>query len=487
MEEVTDYVAAGSFADLAENVKYLSTPDYAQLVRTTDLKANFTNNDFIYVNEHAFNFLWRVNLNKECIIMPNIGNCGEIYFINPNKLPYKHNVLGPNAIFVRSTTNNNKFLSYNFQTETFQKKLKLIISPNGQTKFNKTELKTILTFKAELAEQNKLGDLFEQIDNLITLHQRECIINGGEMKQVNKNTLLVDYYEQWINVYKEGAIRNVTMKKYRLTLLWLKKIAPKLKLCKLDRIEYQNILNTYALEHERQTTMDFHHQLKGAILDAVDEGYIERDPTRKVIIKGKTPRAKKIKYLNQYELHTLLKNLDLSHGVNFDWLILIIAKTGMRFSEAIALTPKDFDFSHQTLSINKTWDYKESGTFQPTKNKSSVRKIQIDWMVVSQFSTLIKDLPENEPIFVKKPIYNSTINDILERHCKKNKIPIITVHGLRHTHASLLLFAGVSIASVAQRLGHASMTTTQKTYLHIIQELENKDVDLVMRSLSGLC
>ena len=42
------------------------------------------------------------------------------------------------------------------------------------------------------------------------------------------------------------------------------------------------------------------------------------------------------------------------------------------------------------------------------------------------------------------------------------------------------------IASVAQRLGHSSMMTTQKTYLHIIQELENKDVDLVMRSLSSL-
>ena len=37
-----------------------------------------------------------------------------------------------------------------------------------------------------------------------------------------------------------------------------------------------------------------------------------------------------------------------------------------------------------------------------------------------------------------------------------------------------------------RRLGHANMTTTQKTYLHIIQELENKDVDLVMRTLSGL-
>lgn len=65
-------------------------------------------------------------------------------------------------------------------------------------------------------------------------------------------------------------------------------------------------------------------------------------------------------------------------------------------------------------------------------------------------------------------------------------IPIISIHGLRHTHASLLLFAGVSIASVARRLGHSNITTTQKTYLHIIQELESKDIDLIMRSLSNL-
>ena len=86
----------------------------------------------------------------------------------------------------------------------------------------------------------------------------------------------------------------------------------------------------------------------------------------------------------------------------------------------------------------------------------------------------------------KERVFNSTVNNILARHCKSLNIPVISIHGLRHTHASLLLFAGVSIASVARRLGHASMTTTQKTYIHIIQELENQDVDLVMRSLSGL-
>lgn len=306
------------------------------------------------------------------------------------------------------------------------------------------------------------------------------------LNEVRKTDLFYDYYEKWIQVYKEGAIRKVTLDKYKMTQAWLKKLAPALALCDLNRITYQQILNDYAIDHERQTTMDFHHQLKGAILDAVDEGLVERDPTRKAIIKGKTPTAKKIKYLNQFELHTLLSSLNLKSEVNWDWFILLVAKTGMRFSEALALTPSDFDFAHQTLSISKTWDYKGKGGFLPTKNKSSVRKIQIDWQTVIQFSELVKGLPEDKPIFVKGKVYNSTVNDILSRYCKSAKIPVISVHGLRHTHASLLLFAGVSIASVARRLGHSSMTTTQKTYLHIIQELENKDVDLVMRSLSGL-
>lgn len=311
------------------------------------------------------------------------------------------------------------------------------------------------------------------------------------LDETKATALFVDYYAQWVQVYKEGAIREVTLTKYKMTQAWLKKLVPELQLCNMTRITYQQLINNYAQHHERQTTMDFHHQLKGAILDAVDEGLIDRDPTRKVIIKGKTPAEKKIKYLNQFELHTLLKSLDLGKEVNWDWFILLVAKTGMRFSEALALTPKDFDFAHQTLSISKTWNYKGNGGFLPTKNKSSIRKIQIDWQTVMQFAELTKNLPPEEPIFVKKqdeyePIYNSTVNGILERYCKKLQISTISIHGLRHTHASILLFAGVSIGSVARRLGHASMTTTQKTYLHIIQELENQDIDLVMRSLANL-
>ena len=306
-------------------------------------------------------------------------------------------------------------------------------------------------------------------------------------QNIEKTQLFYEYYKQWIDVYKKGAIREATMAKYLMTQKWVEKLAPELKVSELTRTAYQKLLNDYAKVHERQTTLDFHHQLKGAILDAVDEGLVERDPTRKAIIKGKTPSVKKIKYLNQFELHTLIAHLDIKAEVNWDWFILLVAKTGMRFSEALAITPDDFDFARQTLSISKTWDYKGDGGFLPTKNKSSVRKIQIDWQVVVKFAELTKEIPEGKPIFVGgSKIYNSTVNGVLTRHCKKSGISEISMHGLRHTHASLLLFAGVSIASVARRLGHASMTTTQKIYLHIIQELENRDVDLVMRTLSGL-
>ncbi|MBC8932509.1 tyrosine-type recombinase/integrase, partial [Escherichia coli] len=71
-----------------------------------------------------------------------------------------------------------------------------------------------------------------------------------------------------------------------------------------------------------------------------------------IVIKGKTPRPKKAKFLNQFEVQALLKELNLKEDINWDWFILLIIKTGLRFSEALALTPSDFDFSKQKIIIN---------------------------------------------------------------------------------------------------------------------------------------
>lgn len=114
----------------------------------------------------------------------------------------------------------------------------------------------------------------------------------------------------------------------------------------------------------------------------------------------------------------------------------------------------------------------------------------MDWHLAMQMHMLVANLPPDKPvfskIFVNGKCFNSTTNNRLKALCKKAEVPVITVHGLRHTHASVLLGAGVSIASVSQRLGHSNMATTQKVYLHIIKELEIKDNGLIMTALTGL-
>lgn len=185
MSCITDYVAAGSFADIRNNVTYLAQDGYAQLVRTVDLKNKFNNHDFVYVGENAFEYLWRVNLNEECIVLPNIGaNIGEVYYIKPSDLPEEHNVLGPNAILLK-TKEDNYFVFTALNTDRFQSQLFENVGSSGQPKFNKTELKTINLIIPKYEEQKKIGAYFSNLDHLITLHQRKC----DEVKSLKKYML----------------------------------------------------------------------------------------------------------------------------------------------------------------------------------------------------------------------------------------------------------------------------------------------------------
>ena len=459
--------------------------------RSSDVMSayNGTENEKAFISVELYTSLIKKSgrLEKGDLLITGGGSIGIPYVVPSENPIYTKDA---DLLWVKKTNKfDSWFLYYFLLCPAFRKYLKGISHIGTIAHYTIEQLKVTPVMLPCIEEQEKIGDVFSKISDLITLHLRKSFCLYGRINMImnaSRDDSFCAYYEMWINMYKLGAIRKVTMGKYLMALSWLRKLAPDLKVCDLSRIAYQQILNEYAETHERQTTMDFHHQLKGAILDAVEEGLLDRDPTRKVIIKGKAPRAKKIKYLNQFELQSLLSVLRLGDEINWDWFIYLVAKTGMRFSEALALTPADFDFNHQTVSVDKTWDYKGEGGYLPTKNKSSVRKIPLDWQTVIRFAALLKDKVADVPIFVHGRTYNSTVNAVLGRRCKEAKISSITVHGLRHTHASLLLFSGVSIASVARRLGHASMTTTQKTYLHVIQELENKDVDLIMRSLSSL-
>ena len=200
---ITDYVAAGSFKDLSENVKYYNSPNYAQLIRTRDIKTKFKNRDFIFINKQAYDYLWRVHFDDTKIIMPNIGNCGEVYFVEIDKLPHERCVLGPNAIMLFDTDNDMKFIYYALQRNDFQKDLKDIISPSGQTKFNKTDLSKInIRIPADIREQKAIAETLmtfdRHIENLERLIEKKKMIRDGAVEDlVSGKRRLAGFNGEW--------------------------------------------------------------------------------------------------------------------------------------------------------------------------------------------------------------------------------------------------------------------------------------------------
>ncbi len=143
------------------------------------------------------------------------------------------------------------------------------------------------------------------------------------------------------------------------------------------------------------------------------------------------------------------------------------------------------------ISVNKTWDYKYHSGFKKTKNTASVRTIVLDSVSLSRLQQFLKtNRPQtsNTAIFAPDghaPV-SAEINKILTQKLESLGLPRITFHGLRHTHASILLYQGVSILSVSKRLGHRNITTTQATYLHVIKELEMQDNEKILSILKAI-
>ena len=318
-----------------------------------------------------------------------------------------------------------------------------------------------------------------------------------------KNKKFIKYYKKWVKAHKEGVVVAVTLDKYKMAERFFADNFKSLNIKDLDRSKYQEILNKYAETHEHVTTRDFHRLIKACVLDLFYEGLVEKDPTYRVTIKGRpSVRKKRKKFLQVEELRKLIKCLNLGDEINMDWFIFISAKTGTRFAELLGVTPEDFNFKENSMSINKTWGYKKTQTsgseylnkFMPTKNIGSVRKIQLDEDTAQRLKPLLVGLPENEPIFVRKKdgkycnVFSSVYNNFLFNKCRKAGVEEVTLHALRHTHASILLAANVSIHSISKRLGHSNVTTTQEVYTHVLDELKAKDgkaISNVLKAIEG--
>ena len=306
---------------------------------------------------------------------------------------------------------------------------------------------------------------------------------------MNKNVTLHHYFQEWITIYKKPFVSTATYVKYTNTHRQIIRYFGDITVPELTATYYQQTLNDYAKTHSKLTVSCFHKQIRACLLDAIDESIISKDPSRKAMVTGRNKPSAKNKYLDYRDWQALVQRTYGSLNIK-DQVIYLSAVTGMRYAEVLGLTWDNIHFDKQYIEIDKTWDYKYHQGFISTKNHSSNRRVDIDQYTVTTLRNIFnKKSSDNEKNLVfhyteGKQLYSANINQHLSNLCSTIGIPEISFHSLRHTHASVMLYQGISIMAVSKRLGHSNVTTTQEVYIHIIKEMQERERDCILQAIS---
>lgn len=231
--------------------------------------------------------------------------------------------------------------------------------------------------------------------------------------------------------------------------------------------------------------------VKNTLDYALRLGMIESNPMLYVIKPKKqtTISDKHGNYYNKDELKKFLaaaKDTDLKKYT----LFRLLAYSGIRAGECLALTWHDLDYKNNTIAINKTYAKTNNGIkIQTPKTKASIRKVSLDvetiqvlkeWQLNQRKQLLkvgINAMNKRQLIFSNNKnsfIANETVRLAIHQIAKKAGIYPITTHGFRHTHATLLFASGMDIKQVQARLGHSNVQTTLNIYTHAIQDKQDK-------------
>jgi integrase len=301
---------------------------------------------------------------------------------------------------------------------------------------------------------------------------------------VKKSTVFVREKELkiWLNFFD-----NIHIKKINMTLI-------------------QNALNELREKYSDNTLAGAFATLKMVITKARELGYIAADPSEFTYIPKKRKTLEQLekepiteRYLEKDALKLFLETAEKC-GIEHDFVMFrLLAYTGIRIGEALALKWSDIDIESKSIGINRRISHKTNNLAEfeldTPKTISSKRTIPID----SKMTAILKELQIYQNWFFeknkKKPVfdfvfinYNNekyTGYPITQKHVRTRLTRLlkvaqitqnVTPHTFRHTHTSLLAEAGVDLTTIMERLGHKDDSITKEIYLHITQSLKKEAV-----------
>lgn len=325
-------------------------------------------------------------------------------------------------------------------------------------------------FDGEKYSKNVTAKSLREADKLLALFVAE-IENGNFEK---KNTIrFTNFAQTWLDEYARPNLKQNTVDIYKLMLN--SKILPEIGNYYISKINKQSLTSFYNTLKENynlstKTIKNYHGLISSILQLAVDWDYLKSNPCSHLKLPKNEKNIDVKKFLTQKELSIFLHYLDKETDYEFKTIIYLIVYTGLRKSEALGLTWKDVQFDEGYIYIRQSKVTTSSGELVSiTKNTSSTRIVQVPQKIMDMLKKLER---KDEFVFNFK---SRTLGKKFKKFINYYKcIPAITLHKLRHTHATLLISNNIDIKSISARLGHSETSTTLNIYSHVLQENDKK-------------
>lgn len=308
-------------------------------------------------------------------------------------------------------------------------------------------------------------------------------LNGlPKEKEPLKKQTYSDVYDQWYEEYKTTVKESTLLKTERL---FKNHIIPAFGKSPIDEINPIDVQTQMYAWHKKLMRANMVMNYAGLIFDyAIRMQLIASNPTKvikKPVRKKAIKEDKDLNFYDKAELKEFMTILESSPNFRVHVYFRLLAFTGIRKGESLALKWSDIDFEKKTLNINKAVSRRETGLYiQTPKTAASIRRISLDDKTLDLLKKF-KDTDDNESLIFRSDnggILSSakprkwllTVQKQIDlERAKKKKEPMkkISIHGFRHTHASLLFESGATIKDVQFRLGHSDIQTTMDVYTHV--------------------
>lgn len=325
----------------------------------------------------------------------------------------------------------------------------------------------------------------------------EGILIEQHQTKVSGRRKFIEVFEDWLALYK----LRVKESSYHITKRRMEShLISKIGEYYVDAIELrdvQKIVNEWSKQFVRFKEMKSY--MSSIFDEAERQGLISDNPCRLIVL----PNPKKSssfekespeEFENFYDKEEL-RDFFVAAAVDLDiqWYAFfrLLAFTGLRRGEALALEWKDL--TGTKLSVTKTMAHGEGNKLivQTPKTPKSKRAIDLDTETIQ---TLKKWRKDQVQLFGVLPImFNnskkghfslSSPKSKLEQLYQKNPdLKVITSHGFRHTHCSMLFESGATISEVQKRLGHADIKTTMNIYTHVSKEKKEEAIERLVNYL----